>query len=300
MRATPGADTQTRTFLTSGGQPVVVNTLLVQALVTEDMRVEQANIIKHSLLGSIGNLKEHYEIQQQQCPPEISIVEDVLTPMRIAPEPGPVMTVSILDETIEIRCISGNPVCESMSLSDAPWTNPLDVLQFNSFANSILACVPSTSISGGAHPTGTLPIVQTVCNDNGAQMYDADDIPCPTRLTVGTVFPYLISQSLREAVFIEQCLRSTEFPDGVAHHQPQAFKKCQRDSRDLIAIMAYDGNRDIFIAKARSAYEEFGGLDENARACLLQAYHTKWQNIAAPPAAALTERTERIMSEHFR
>jgi len=258
-----------------------------EEVVTEDMRVEHASITKNSLHGSIVSLKEHMkEHMTEHMKDTISLVEDVLVPMRIASQPGPVMTVSMLDETLEVRWISGNRVCESMSLSDAPWTNPLDVLQFKTFADSVLACVPSTSISGGAHPTGTAPIVlkaQHVYNDNSVQLEDTDDISCLTRLTVGTVFPHLIRQSLRDAVLIEQCLRGIQTHDDPLM-QTQAFKKCQRDSRDLIAVMAYDCDREIFLANVQLVYEEFGGLDQHARASLLLAYHKKWpKKFHAPP-----------------
>ena len=195
-------------------------------------------------------------------------------------------------ETLEVRWISGNLVCESMPLSDAPWTNPLDVLQFKSFANDILARASITDISGSAHSIGTLPIVleaKHVYNDNGVQLddterckhvYNVNGVSCQTRLTVSTIKKY---DSLRDAAVIEKCLRASEFPDAIS--LSQSFKKCQRDSRDLIVVMAWEYDREIFMANVQLIYEDFGGLDDSVRACLLRAYHKKWPKKFQGPRA---------------
>jgi hypothetical protein len=141
--------------------------------VTEDKRIEYASISASSLLESIASLTDHVT---EQYPPAmkdtLSMVRDVPMQMRIAPQPGPIMTVSMVDGTLEVHWTSGKKVCESMPLSDAPWTNPLHVLQLRSFANSVIA--------------GVQLEVTHVYNDNGMLLEDTDDISRLTRLTVGT------------------------------------------------------------------------------------------------------------------
>ena len=268
---------------TSGGAHPTAN------IVTEDMRVEHASIIKSWLLDSIASLTEQ---MTEQCPPSmketISMVEDVLVQMRIAPQPGPAMIVTMVDDTLEVHWLSGTRVCESMPLSNAPlWTNPMDVLQFKAFAHTVLARAPSTFTTTSDIQGCEFEVVELrakhVYDDSGVQLEDTDDVSCLTRLTVGTTHA---NYAARDAAFIEHSLRGAEFN----HHaisQTQAFQECQRGARDLVALVAWDCDRvledgdcrlSIFADNVEVVYGQLGGLDKWERACLLRAYQRWWPN----------------------
>ena len=232
---------------------------------TEDMRAEQAIITKNSLVESIARLRQH---MQQSMVETICMVEEVIDRMRIAPEPGPVLTASMADGKLEVLWTSGNAV----SGSGNPvfnWTHPLDVASFKALLQGVLDCV-QLNLKVGA-----------IYDDQGVQLEDTHDVSCLTRLTVGTA---KANHSLQEAVFIEHCLQGPEFKQCQSDCE-NAIKKCQRDCRDIIVAMAWDGDRDIFIDKVTLVYEEFGGLNREVRAQLLLAYHKRWPKNQEPRIA---------------
>jgi len=219
--------------------------------------------------------------------------------------PGPVMTVSMADKTLEVRLASGIEVCNSMLLSDTLRTIPLDVPNFKSLINDILADVPfANTLDLQGVPNGfILPLLPMQCtesvilkvnhvyNDNGVPLVDKDDISCLTRLTIGTIGTTDPSayRSLREAAFIEHHLSMYRVnKDPIS--QTQVFMRCLRHARDFVTAMAADINKDVFIASLKPVYEELGGWNNDLKGKLLLAYYKQWPETVDPPAPACGDR----------
>jgi hypothetical protein len=233
-------------------------------------------------MGSLAILTQHVAIQKPVAMMELLSMMEVLMQMRIAPQAGPVVTVNMIDGTMQLTYASGEKVCESVSLSDAPWTNPVHVAQLKSFTNKVLASVQLE--------------ITNLFNDSGTQFKDTDAISQLTRLTVSTTKE---NWSFREAVFIQHCLGNTELaPHGINEstqrdHDFMAIttrrlKKCQRESRDLIIAMASDGDVELFLDKINPIYDDLGGLYKRRRARLLLAYHERWPTDSTPTKSYLS------------
>ena len=184
---------------------------------------------------------------------------------------GPVITVMLNMERkmVEFLKISGDQFCEGVPLSEAPCTDPWDLLQFKPFVKELLARAPWGD--------GILD-VEHVLDDNGQQLGDAADIAGLTRLTIQTlvVFP----EALSDAARIEHCLRTLHSNTDALPSEVQriefvrAHKKCKRNSRDLLVTTAWDSNRDTFLANLQVAYEGMDlAFDKTVRAQMLLAFH---------------------------
>jgi hypothetical protein len=280
------ADTQSSTTSTSGGEHPTDDSSRGNTIAVfrpydfhdyENTHIHYANMKARELMGSLAILTEHVAMQNPVAMMEmLSVTADVLMQMRIAPQAGPVVTVNMVDGTMQLTYASGEKVCESVSLSDAPWTNPVHVAQLKSFTNNVLASVQLE--------------ITNLFNDSGTQFKDTDAISQMTRVTVGTTKE---NWSFREAVFIQHCLGNTELaPRGINDSTQRDhdfmvittrhLKKCQRESRDLIIAMASDGDVELFLDKINPIYEDLGGLDKPTRARLLLAYHKMWPTDSTP------------------
>ena len=190
--------------------------------------------------------------------------------MRLEPARGPVITVllNMEHEMVEFRKISGDQVCGGVPLSEAPCTDPWDFLQFKPFMKEVIARVPWGD--------GMLD-VKHVLDDNGQQLGDAADITGLTHLTIQSMVVFPEALALADAARIEHCFRTLHlhdnspiFPYGFTH----VHKKCKRDSRDLLATMAWNRNRDTYLANLQSAYEGWdSAFDKEVQSQLLLAYY---------------------------
>jgi len=189
---------------------------------------------------------------------------------RLEPARGPVITVllNMEREMVEFRKISGDQVCGGVPLSEAPCTDPWDFLQFKPFMKEVIARVPWGD--------GMLD-VKHVLDDNGQQLGDAADITGLTHLTIQSMVVFPEALALSDAARIEHCFRtlhSHEHSLARPHGFTNVHKKCQRDSRDLLATMAWNRDRDTYLMNLCGAYEGWdSSWDHDVRAQMLLAYH---------------------------
>ena len=119
--------------------------------------------------------------------------------------------------------------------------------------------------------------VKHVLDDNGQQLGDAADITGLTHLTIQSMVVFPEALALSDAARIEHCFRTLHSHDHslvIPHGFTNVHEKCKRDSRDLLATMAWNRDRDTYLANLQGAYEGWdGAFDTEVRAQLLHAYH---------------------------
>ena len=104
-------DSIDHTYIISGGGHPTDN----RQTVTEDINIEHAVTTKNSLSQSVARLDisngHNLHPAWREMKDTIYMVKDLLEQMCITPQPGPVIMVSMVDETLEVRWVSGNRVC---------------------------------------------------------------------------------------------------------------------------------------------------------------------------------------------